>query len=120
MKRILAVVVPQLACEIARMKRDATKGAKAEGDKRSKAAPLAVVLEPDSKGDLGAPVLDTAVIDVASSEARRLGVRPGQKIIEGTINAAHLEVHRVTYGELDAALGRIADIALAFGPTAAL
>ena len=33
---------------------------------------------------------------------------------------AGISVHRVAYGEIDAALGRVAEVALAFGPTAAL
>ncbi len=114
MKRILAIVASRLACELARQK---LHGKKAEAGKRPKPAPLAVILEREGGG---ASVLETATIDVIDDEARRLGVRAGQKVIEASALASHLEIHRITYGEIDAALGRIAEVAMAFGPTAAL
>lgn len=108
-RRIVAVVLPQLACEIARRKKiDA--GAAAGG-------PIAVILEPDGGG---AAVVETAAIDAVEDEARRYGVRPGQRVTEATALVASLVVCRVTYGEIDAALGRVADVLLGFGPTAAL
>ncbi len=114
MKRILAIVASRLACELARQK---VQGKKTEAGKRAKPAPLAVILEREGGG---APVLETATIDVIDDEARRLGVRAGQTVTSATALASHLEVHRITYGEIDAALGRIAEVAMAFGPTAAL
>jgi protein ImuB len=114
MKRILAIVASRLACELARQK---LQGKKAEAGKRAKPAPLAVILEREGGG---APVLETATIDVIDDEARRLGVRVGQTVTSATALASHLEIHRITYGEIDAALGRIAEVAMAFGPTAAL
>ncbi len=114
MKRFVAIVAPRVACEIARQK---IEGKRAEGGKRPKAAPLAVILERDGGGASG---IETATIDVIDEEARRLGVRAGQKVAEASALAARLDIHRVTYGELDAALGRIAEVAMAFAPTAAL
>jgi protein ImuB len=106
MRRVVAIALPQLACEIARAKRGSHKG------------PLGVILEPDGKSALE---LDTAaVLDAVSDEARRYGVRTGQKVTEAAALVANLAVSRITYGEIDAALGRVAEIALAFGPTAAL
>jgi protein ImuB len=106
MKRIVAIALPQLACEIARAKRGSHK------------APLGVILEPDGKSALE---LDTAaVLDAVSDEARRYGVRAGQKVTEAAALVANLAVSRITYGEIDAALGRVAEVALAFGPTVAL
>ncbi|MEO7327448.1 MAG: DNA polymerase Y family protein, partial [Minicystis sp.] len=85
--------------------------------KRPKPAPLAVILEREGGG---AAVVETATIAVIDDEARRLGVRAGQKVVEASALASHLEIHRITYAEIDAALGRIAEVAMAFGPTAAL
>src|SRR6185437_1402347 len=62
----------------------------------------------------------TAVLDAVSDEARRYGVRPGQRVTEAAALHAALSVHRVSYGEIDAALGQVAEVALAFGPIAAL
>ena len=114
MKRILAIVASRLACELARQKRE---GKKAVAGKRPKPAPLAVILEREGGG---AAVVETATIDVIDDEARRLGVRAGQKVVEASALASHLEIHRISYAEIDAALGRIAEVAMAFGPTAAL
>ncbi|MEO7327486.1 MAG: DNA polymerase Y family protein, partial [Minicystis sp.] len=110
MKRIVAVVLSRLACEIARQKLGKQGGGKS-------GAPLGVILE---QGGAGEPTLATTVLDVVDDEARRLGVRPGQKVVEATALAAQLGVHRVTYDELDTALGRVAEVALAFAPTAAI
>lgn len=110
MKRIVAIVLSRLACEIARQKLGKQGGGKP-------GAPLGVILEREGEG---AVELAGAVLDVVDDEARRLGVRPGQKVVEATALAAQLGVHRVTYDELDTALGRVAEVALAFGPTAAI
>jgi protein ImuB len=109
MKRIVAIVLPQLACEIARRKR-LESGSAATG-------PLGVILEPDGSS---AAELPAAVLDAVEDEARRYGVRPGQRVTEAAALVASLSVQRVTHGELDAALGRVAEVALGFGPTAAL
>jgi protein ImuB len=109
MKRVVAIVLPQLACEIARRKR-LEAGARIDG-------PIGVILEPDAGG---ARALESAALDAIEDEARRYGVRPGQRVTEATALYAGLSVQRVTYGEIDAALGRVAEVALAFGPIAAL
>ena len=108
MRRIVAIVLPQLACEIARRKR-VELGSKVEG-------PIGVILERDG----GTAALETAVLDAIEDEARRYGVRPGQRVTEAAALLAGLSVQRVAHSELDAALGRVAEVALAFGPTAAL
>lgn len=116
MRRIAAIVVSRLACELARQKQSAQERADLRGAASTPRGPVAVILEPEG----GAAALETATIDVVEDEARRLGVRAGQKVVEAAALAAHLQIHRVTYAELDAALGRIAEVALAFGPTAAI
>jgi protein ImuB len=115
MKRIVAIVASRLACEIAREKVRAAE--RAEGERPAPRGPFAVILEPDGGGSAA---IEAATLDVVDDEARRLGVRPGQKVTEAAALAAHLQVHRVTYAEVDAALGRIAEVALSFAPTAAI
>jgi protein ImuB len=109
MRRIVAIILSQLACEIARSKRTQA-GSRAPG-------PIGVILEPDGGGPA---VLETALLDAVEDEARRYGVRPGQRVTEASALLASLSVHRVSYGELDTALGRVAEVALSFGPTAAI
>ena len=107
-RRISAIVLPQLACELVRQ-----RGAISPGGK----APLAVILgEPGAQG----ADLSTATIDLVDDEARRYGVRPGQRVVEAAALVAHLAVHRVTFAEVDAALGRVAEVALGLGATAAI
>jgi protein ImuB len=109
MKRFVAIVLPQLACEIARRKRTES-GVRAGG-------PIGVLLLPDGAEPTELP---SAALDAVEDEARRYGVRPGQRVTEAAALLAGLSVQRVTYGEIDAALGRVAEVALGFGPTAAL
>ncbi len=109
MRRVVAIVLPQLACEIVRRRR-ALAGARAEGA-------IGVILGPDGAGPLA---VDAAVLDAVSDVARRYGVRPGQRVTEAAALHTGLSVQRVTHGEIDAALGHVAEVGLALGPTAAL
>jgi protein ImuB len=103
-RRVAAIVLPDLACELVRQRTEVT-------------GPLGVIIEDLGEGE---PALATAVLDAVDEEARRLGVRCGQKVVEAAALAAHLSVHRVPQAEIEAALGRVAEVALVFGPTAAL
>ncbi|NUQ72842.1 MAG: DNA polymerase Y family protein [Polyangiaceae bacterium] len=103
-RRVAAIVLPDLACELVRQRTEVT-------------GPLGVIIEDLGEGE---PALATAELDAVDEEARRLGVRCGQRVVEAAALAAHLSVHRVSQAEIEAALGRVAEIALVFGPTAAL
>lgn len=103
MRRVAAIVLPELACELARRRADVS-------------GPLGVII--DGQG-VDEATLATAVLDVVDSEARQLGVRPGQKVVEAAALVAHLAVHRVSLVEIEAALGQVAEVALAFGATVA-
>ncbi|WP_438042590.1 DinB/UmuC family translesion DNA polymerase [Sorangium sp. So ce128] len=117
-RRIVAIVLPQLACELVKQRGPVSPSGK---------APLAVILggEDDRRAALALqperePQAPAAVIDVVDDEARRYGVRPGQKVVEAAALVAHLAIHRVTFAEIDAALGRVAEVALGLGATAAI
>jgi protein ImuB len=116
MRRVVAIVLPQIACEIARAKRPTPPRGVAV------TTPIGVILE---RSSAASEALDdapkaTAVLDAVSDDARRYGVRAGQQVTEAAALLASLVVQRVTHDELDAALGRVAEVALAFGPTAAI
>lgn len=122
-RRIVAIVLPKLACEIAQSRAE-VKG------------PIAILFDP-----IGAPsrershhqmalfepefasrpvVKESAIIGAVSDEARRYGVRPGQRVSEATALVARLNVLTVTFAEIDRALGRVAEVSMAFGTTAAI
>ncbi|WP_437289730.1 DinB/UmuC family translesion DNA polymerase [Sorangium sp. So ce406] len=117
-RRIVAIVLPQLACELVKQRGPVSPSGK---------APLAVIIGGDEerRAALAArserePPAPVAVIDVVDDEARRYGVRPGQKVVEAAALVAHLAIHRVTFAEIDAALGRVAEVALGLGATASI
>ncbi len=119
-RRIVAIVLPKLACEIAKSRAE-VKG------------PLAVIIEPVDSQSASQSLLpgfegnfapsrpkENAVIGAACEEARRYGVRAGQKVAEATALVARLNVLSVTFAEIDQALGRVAEVAMGFGTTAAI
>ncbi|WP_437591915.1 DinB/UmuC family translesion DNA polymerase [Sorangium sp. So ce1000] len=117
-RRIVAIVLPQLACELVKQRGPVSPSGK---------APLAVILGGEEERGAALaprperePQAPAAVIDVVDDEARRYGVRPGQKVVEAAALVAHLAIHRVTFAEIDAALGRVAEVALGLGATAAI
>ena len=85
--------------------------------KRRAVRPLAVILEPEGGGEprwwrrRRSTWSTTRRAATACARARRSS-RPRRW--------PRPRIHRVTYAEIDAALGRIAEVAMAFGPTAAL
>jgi protein ImuB len=122
-RRIVAIVLPRLAVEIAKSRTE-VKG------------PLAILLEPTfaRAGALAGqtmlpgfeperPVVvprESSVIGAVCDEARRYGVRPGQRVAEATALVARLTILHVTFAEMDRALGRVAEIASSFGTTVAI
>jgi protein ImuB len=108
-RRIAAIVLPQLGCELVRQK------LRIDG-------PLAVLLrkEEDGEGEGEARDRATATLDLVDEAAFHYGVRPGQRVAEALALLASLAVHEVGFAEIDEALGRVAELALAFGPTTAI
>src|SRR5262245_52721084 len=104
--------------------------------KRTRPPPLAVVMteqpaeaekapngvEPEANGE--PPALEelkaTALLDAANDTARSFGVREGQSIAEACALVSNLVVRSVLRAGVGNALGRIAEMALAFGPCVAI
>jgi protein ImuB len=136
-RRIAAIVLPELLCEIA----NATHWPHAHLTdpcvKRRSPPPLGVVLFDPTDAETVAiaepqprettrihqqsqTLKATAKLDAVNFEARRFGVREGQTITEASAILTKLLVCSITAAQVRAALGRVAEIALAFGPTVAL
>lgn len=106
-RRVGAIVLTHLACELAAR----------EGDARD--LPLAVV---DSKHDAHADEeaeLGNVLLAV-NDAAHKFGVRAGQTVAEARSRVAGLAVRGLTERALRNALGRVAEIGLSFGPTVAI
>lgn len=100
MKRIAAIVLPDLLCEIVRRRMDVR-------------GPLAVlVLEPEASE----ASVSASLIEAVDEEAGSWGVMPGQSVVEASAIASHLSVQRVTREQIDEALSVVAETALAFAP----
>jgi protein ImuB len=100
-RRVLAVVLPGLACELARQREPIDE-------------PLAVIFDGRVEDE------SAARLDAVDDEARRHGVRAGQRVVEATALVSQLAIRHVTSDALRGALGRVAELALSFGTTAAV
>lgn len=133
-RRIVAIVVPELLCEIAS---DALIPVLSVKTKRLEAPPLGVVLidgdnadsverrgsdapaaKPTTSGD--EPTRATSELTAVNAVAHRYGVRSGQTIAEARVLLSRLIVREVSRRQVVQALGRIAEVALTFGMTAAI
>jgi protein ImuB len=101
MRRVAALVLPLLACEVVRQRAPAPI-----------TGPLAVIALPEHAAEFDA----TATLDLVDDEARRYGIRPGMKVTEACALVAGLSVQRVTFAEVLAALGRVAELASSLAP----
>lgn len=106
-RRIVAVVLPQLGCELLRQR-------------KSVDGPLAVLFGGQTERDGASSDKATAALDLVDDIAFRYGARPGQRVAEAQAMLAELVIERVTFAEVDAALGRVAEVCLGLGTTAAI
>jgi protein ImuB len=105
-RRIACVALTEVRVEIARGGKDAR--------------PLAVVVaRPGGSVQTERHVLGNTRIDCVSREAARLGVHAGYTVAAAKAKLAELRVRVVPVGALHTVLARIAEAALAFGPTTA-
>jgi protein ImuB len=109
-RRILALVLPELLCEVAARATPAREGGSFG----------VVLVPPDAPGAGGEPLRATARLDAVSPAARRFGVRAGQTIAEASALHAGFGVHRLAPATVESALAVVAELALGFGATVAL
>jgi len=122
-RRVLALVLPELLCELAEER--LLWGLPRAGSK--KARPLGVVLVAGSEvkakvpPDTAAkPIDSTAKLSAVNESARRYGVREGQSIAEACALVANLVIREVTQAEVRETLGRIAEVGLSLGANVAV
>lgn len=109
MRRIAAIVLPELACEIARR------------DKLAKDAFAVIVdAEATSAEEVADPIEKTATLHAVSREAWRYGARPGQSASQAAAYVGQLNVVRLPKSSVLERLGAMAEIAKSYGTTAAL
>jgi protein ImuB len=108
-RRIFALILPEILCEI-------TTRITIE----RKHAPFGVVLVPPADVVSSEPLRATTRLDAVSVAARRLGVRAGQTIAEASALCAGFDVHRLAPATVESALSAVAEVALGFGATVAL
>jgi protein ImuB len=105
-KRIAAIVLPDIACELVR--------ARGLSDA---ARPFAVIIDDDGS----VPQSDQrAILDAVDANAWRYGVRPGQRAAQACGYVSGLRIVHLSKQEVLSALGSVAEIALGFGTTAAI
>lgn len=107
--RVLALHLPDIACEIAILRRESQAGVASALGLR---APLAVVVAPNAE-----PLTGKSVLFAVTERARRLGVRAGQTLASARALVGELDVQQVSPQDLDTALGRVAEVLLGLAPT---
>ncbi|HEU5076450.1 MAG TPA: hypothetical protein VFU02_19805, partial [Polyangiaceae bacterium] len=98
-RRVVAVVLPELLCEIAAEALLSIEPSIGE-------VPLAVVLDADRTA---------AKLDAVNRVARRFGVNTGQTIVEAQAFLSQLVVRTLALEKVHAALARVAEVALGYG-----
>jgi protein ImuB len=110
-RRVVCIALPRIRIEIARAE---------PGYGGSSASPLAVVVaRPGGSVKTVRDVLGNTRLDVVSREAHALGVRVGQTVAAARAKCAGLHVRVLVESAVRTALARVAEVALAFGPSAA-
>jgi protein ImuB len=111
MRRVACVALPQIRVELAR------EGG-GLGVAAAPAGPLVVVIaRPGGSVRTERDVLGNTRLDVVSRDARGSGVRAGQTVAAARAKCASLRVRVVAESAVRVALARVAEVALAFGPS---
>src|SRR5712691_5564707 len=100
-RRVGALLLPDLFCELVSDGHDAK-------------TPFAVV-EIQKEENRREEAVHGVVLCAASDAARRLGVRAGQSVVEARSMVAGLAIRGLTPRAIRQALGRVAEVLLAFG-----
>ena len=105
MRRIACIALPEIRLEVVPVEPHAPAG------------PVAVVVaRPGASVKTERDILGNTRLDVVSPAARALGVRVGFTVAAARAKCADLRVRVVAEGAVQAALARLAEAALAFGP----
>lgn len=115
MARVVALVLSDLACELVTRRHGPCPSPNPSGH-ASGARPFAVILADPSVTRHEA----TARLFAVNHVAARAGARAGQTIAEASALVARLALHGVAPAELQAALARVAEVALGFGSLVSL
>ena len=108
-QRILAVVLPQLLCELALQRPLATSP-------RKPGLPRAIVLTDAAASGQSKTELEAKTeIAAVNSVAHRLGIRPRQTIARASASVESLVIHTLPHSRVHSALKHIAEVALRFG-----
>lgn len=111
-RRIAALVLPHLLCEVAAQARPESPSAND--------LPRGVVLLEPAETVTVQRLSPNRRLDAVNGPARKLGLCPGLSITEACAFVAHLQLDLVWPEQVHQALARLADLALGFGPTVAL
>lgn len=134
MRRVACIALPQIRIEIARENEDLPPALAAPSEGRGLSpsprepeiakgsakdlALLAVVIaRPGGSVGTSRDILGNTRLDVVSREARASGVRAGQTVAAARAKCATLRVRVVAESAVRAGLARVAEVALAFGPS---
>ncbi|HET9933754.1 MAG TPA: DNA polymerase Y family protein, partial [Polyangiaceae bacterium] len=126
-RRVVALVLPALLCELAETPAFAALGEEVKATPRSprrRQLPLGVVLSDTPSSEASSASVEeipaTAVLSAINEAASRYGVRVGQSLAEAKALVSRLVVRRVPRAAIEQGLSRVAEVALAFGATVAL
>jgi protein ImuB len=135
MRRVACIALPQIRIEIAREDENvplaqasppegrglSPSPRERESDAKSSAKDLAllavVIARPGGSVGTSRDILGNTRLDVVSREARASGVRAGQTVAAARAKCATLRVRVVAESAVRAGLARVAEVALAFGPS---
>jgi protein ImuB len=115
MRRVACIALPQIRVEIAR-ERERRQG-EAQGGDAQLVAFAVVIARPGGTVRSERDVLGNTRLDVVSREARASGVRVGHTVAAARAKCASLRVRVVAESAVRTGLARVAEVALAFGPS---
>jgi protein ImuB len=117
MRRVACIALPQIRVEIAR---EGSEKEHRQGFAPKETHLLAVVIaRPGGTVRTERDVLGNTRLDIVSREARASGVRAGQTAAAARAKCASLHVRVVAESAVRVGLARVAEVALAFGPSTA-
>lgn len=108
-RRIMCLVFPDLACEIATLRRESRLGV---ANALTLSSPLGVVI-----GENEEEIRANSPLYAVTARAQRLGVCAGQTVSAARALVHDLDIRRVAPSEIESTLARLAELAMSWGPT---